>query len=190
VLSYLSQLHEDKFIVAKIDHEFVVGVEKLYKKIKVKTSFLPKVQMGFSSTLKFISNERKQTSEQIANSFFLRKQNHETRHNYQPEVINDLLLFVPEFNLILDVKLIGLSFLSQLEIKVSELFFHNPLSKSLEEQNKAFVKSWIGSMLKGNIGSVLGNTLVMLLTKGMWLILTGLKQLLGLPGELLRTLMR
>ena len=37
MLSYLSQLHEDKFIVAKIDHEFVVGVEKLYKKIKVKT---------------------------------------------------------------------------------------------------------------------------------------------------------
>jgi len=97
---------------------------------------------------------------------------------------------MPEFHLVLDIKLIGLSLLRQLEVKVGELFFHNSLSKYLEEDNKAFLKNWIGETLKGNIGSVLGNSLVVLLSKGMWLVLTGIKHLLGLPGELFRTLTR
>lgn len=97
---------------------------------------------------------------------------------------------MPEFTLVLNVKLIGLKILSQLEIKVGELFFHNLLSKYLEGDNKAFVRKWIGDMIKGNIGSVLGNSLVMLLSEGAWLLLTGLKHLVGLPGELVRSLIR
>ena len=72
--------------------------------------------------------------------------------------------------------------MKQLEIKVTELLFHNSISKYLEEDNKAFVKKWIMGVLKSNIGGVLGNTLFMLLSEGMWLLLSGLKQLVCLPG--------
>jgi len=51
----------------------VLGVEKEHRKIKVKTSVLPKVHMGFSSSLKFISAERKLATQQLANSYFARK---------------------------------------------------------------------------------------------------------------------
>lgn len=55
-LCYFNKMHENRFIILKCPTKVTVIADRDNNKIKVKCSTLPRISLGFTSKLKFITN--------------------------------------------------------------------------------------------------------------------------------------
>jgi hypothetical protein len=56
-------------------------------------------------------------------------------------------------------------------MRIPELYFHSRICNYMEEENKKFMKSWITEVVTKNLGSLLGNGAVALVSKSIWLLM-------------------
>ena len=100
----------------------------------------------------------------------------------------ELMFYLPHMTVSLNLKLIGWKFINNQSIEVPSFFFHNILSKYMEEDNKDALKKWIKATLTDNLGKLLGNGFTNIASNSLFFLLSCGKQLLLLPGNALKAI--
>lgn len=83
-LCYLHRMGENRFIILRCPGKVTVIAEKDNNKVKVKCSPLPRISLGFTSKLKFLTHDRKSAQEFISKSFFSSKPTSVSSHSPRP----------------------------------------------------------------------------------------------------------
>jgi len=128
---FINKSKDEMFYLLKSASKLRLLVEMEGSKLKVKCSE-PRMTLGFTSNISFISSEMEAAEQLYSKSFFHTLSEPSAVEKVEgPEQSLELYLLIPECTLTLSLQLKGFKMLSNQAMRMPELYFHNRLSSYL-----------------------------------------------------------
>lgn len=174
---------EDMFYILNSKGDTAVLIDISEGKIKINCSE-PRLNIGFTSNLSFLMDDMEEAEKIGAKTYFWMKEQPVEEEDTGKST--EIFLLVPECTLTLNLDLKGFKLLKSQIMNIPELYFNSRLGKIYANKNWSFFKDWIKTVLTRNLGSLLGNGVVTLITKLIELLMILSKKAFLLPWSILR----